>query len=575
MQFGDKTLEQWLQSLNLTKSYPEIDVNVASVAPVASVVRSVKSNPHVGATDYYNVSTTSVHAPNGNTHKELSTTPTTANVPDVGSTAPVNMVAGTREDVDRKSSGQVESASILISNTPPSTPGNEVEATLKEPSSTSVQQQSAVVSEMPLTNARVATSSVPNGRMVAKPAPLSWAQRVAKNVPVQPETPTRISSPPAPLSPVVPQQRVLPPLPPRVIRGMVNAGNTCFVNVTLQALMGCEDFRRYFLNARNPTDPLLRRMASLASDMSLPPDAKPQIIRDTKSLPNVAEPLMPEWASDIFPSTLPKPVDGGRAVQEDAQEYLGFLLNKLHDILVAQSTGDNNKQVEEHGNDDDGGEWQQMTKKGRPVTIRPVNNSDTSAIADIFGFVLRAEIKRPKSTATMTRETNMFIQLDISSGMIRNVDDALRDYFRAERIEGLANGESQDIRKSCYMETLPKVLILHLKRFAHTRETNRQNKVGRSIGVNEELEIPSVGLYSPATMVGARKYRLTAVVTHAGKDLRGGHYHGDVRVRNGDRDIWVSCDDSKVSQVDIQKVLRRQAYLLFYSRVNVANGVRR
>ena len=567
MQFGEKTLERWLQTLNITSTFPAVEVNACAAAPAAAAAaKAAPPNPHVGATAAANGP-----APNGN-HKPADPLPPAS--PDVGATSPLPIEPPVGH-TDPKVKPVANPAISTISTSPLTTSGNShaVDYT-KAPGTTGgqVSAEPAVVPEEPAPNTSKPPASIPNG----KPAPqrLSWAQRVAINVPQQPEfaAPQHIGSPKALPSPVTPQNITPPPpLPPRCIRGMVNAGNTCFINVILQALMACDDFRRYFLGARNATDPLVSRLAALASDMSLPPESKPQIVRDSKSLPNVAEPLMPDWASEIFPSTLPKPVGGGRAIQEDAQEFLGFLLNKLHDILVSENAKES-ATVEP----DDSGDWQEMTRKGRPVTVRPVNSADTSAIADIFGFILRAEIKRPRATATMTRETNMFIQLDISSGMIRNVDDALLDYFRAERIEGETNGESQDIRKSCYMETLPKVLILHLKRFAHTRETNRQNKVGRSIGVNEELVIPSQAVFGQ-TAPAARKYRLTAVVVHAGKDLRGGHYYGDVRVRNGDRDIWVSCDDSKVSQVNIQKVLRRQAYLLFYSKVmnTSGNGVRR
>ena len=68
--------------------------------------------------------------------------------------------------------------------------------------------------------------------------------------------------------------------------------------------------------------------------------------------------------------------------------------------------------------------------------------------------------------------------------------------------------------------------------------------------------------YAPASGI---QYQLRAVVVHQGR-YGGGHYVAYVR---GCNDQWCFCNDSAEPRVlvDINEVLRQQAYMLFYERV--------
>lgn len=455
----------------------------------------------------------------------------------------------------------------------------------------------------------------------APPAPpgvkLSWAQRVAANTPAvnAPPKPSSAATPsPPPVRPVA-----VPPLPERRIRGLVNGGNTCFINVILQALIACNPFRRFLLGCRNleSNTPLMKKFVSLAVDMTIDGtnlSPKAQLVNlggkeaksSKKQLPNLDEPLIPDWCHDIFPSSLPSTVprptaNGGnskgrrRGSQEDAEEFLSFLLNKLHEELLASGTphadveangfvsggaldlkstsGTNGapKNVDEKKVEDEG--WQEMNRKGRPVQVRDSVTSPT-AISKIFGGVLRSELKRQRAKASVTREPFLMLGLDIDSGMIRHVDDALAAYFKTEHVEGITAEDSQETveaKKQVLLESLPPVLILHLKRFSHNPRTGALNKVSRQLDYPEELSIPASNIYGAKATQGAkdRVYRLTSVVTHLGKEMAGGHYLCDVRIGKGLKQVWAQCDDSKVSAAIMQSVLRRQAYLLFYTRTSV------
>ena len=58
------------------------------------------------------------------------------------------------------------------------------------------------------------------------------------------------------------------------------------------------------------------------------------------------------------------------------------------------------------------------------------------------------------------------------------------------------------------------------------------------------------------------KYKLYGVVNHHGS-LGGGHYTAYAR----QADTWYLFDDSRVEEVEPQKIVSNSAYLLFYERV--------
>lgn len=217
-----------------------------------------------------------------------------------------------------------------------------------------------------------------------------------------------------------------------------------------------------------------------------------------------------------------------------------------------------------------------MTRNGKSVEIRG-REFARSGITDIFGGALRSEVKRPRSKPSVTREPFFSLSLDIESGMILNLLDALADYFKPEILEGFppeANGGNvgvtDTVRKHVLVQQMPQVLILHLKRFSHNTATGALNKVTRNMAFPDVLHVPGKFIHNPANRWSAesKTYELTAVVTHLGKELAGGHYTCDVRWQGEDgQDAWVTCDDSKIVRTSLQKVTRKQAYLLFYSAV--------
>lgn len=344
------------------------------------------------------------------------------------------------------------------------------------------------------------------------------------------------------------------------MRGLINCGNSCFINVVLQALLACHAFRAmlhendsYSVPERD--DGLLAKFVRLEREMCTTESEASGGDDDDVS----EEPLLPDWFYDVFPSSAPIRASGS---QEDAEEFLTYILNALHEEMIPSKDGMNGIA---NGHDSVNGEgWEQMTRRGKSVEIRG-GEFVASCITRIFGGQLRSEVTRGRGKPSVTREPFFELSLDIESGLIRDVQHALQAYFEPEYLDDYTTTNGGDntptARKQVLLEQMPRVLILHLKRFSHNTATGALNKVARMMNFPEILRVPERLVYGRGT---GGVYRLVAVVTHVGKELAGGHYTCDVRWGDG----WVSCDDSKVLRTALAKVARKQAYLLFYEAVN-------
>jgi ubiquitin carboxyl-terminal hydrolase 10 len=204
--------------------------------------------------------------------------------------------------------------------------------------------------------------------------------------------------------------------------------------------------------------------------------------------------------------------------------------------------------------------WLEVGPKQRAAITR---SSGTilleSPITKIFGGTLRSELRVPGLKNSVTMEPYQPLQLDIGSPQVNNIIDALKGLTRAETLHGdfkSPRGPNVTATKQVLIETLPPVLILHLKRFQYDNAGGTQ-KIWKKIGYPLELEIPKevFSRQKHGTMLnhgGLPRYRLMAVVYHHGKNASGGHYTVDVRRQDGRE--WIRLDDTVIRRVRSEDV---------------------
>jgi ubiquitin carboxyl-terminal hydrolase 10 len=87
------------------------------------------------------------------------------------------------------------------------------------------------------------------------------------------------------------------------------------------------------------------------------------------------------------------------------------------------------------------------------------------------------------------------LQLDIQESHVRSVTDALRHLTAPETIDHDFDGTGKPMTRKSFIEKLPPILILHLKRFVYDGKGTK--KVWKRIAYPLTLEIP-LDVISPA-----------------------------------------------------------------------------
>uniref|UniRef100_A0A8D3DMW4 Ubiquitin carboxyl-terminal hydrolase n=1 Tax=Scophthalmus maximus TaxID=52904 RepID=A0A8D3DMW4_SCOMX len=385
-------------------------------------------------------------------------------------------------------------------------------------------------------------------------------------------------------------------------RGLINKGNWCYINATLQALIACPPM--YHLMKSIPlhsetqrpctSTPMIDNFVRLVNEfnnMPVPSKAKQQAVGD-KVMKDIRPgvPFEPTYIYKLL--TLIKSSLSEKGRQEDAEEYLGFTLNGLHEEMLAlkklispqeekaptPNGPESQPAVEEDVADKDGegsdDEWEQVGPRNKTSITRQADFVRTP-ITDIFGGHIRSVVYQQNSKESATLQPFFTLQLDIQSEKIRTVQEALDTLVARESVQGYTSKTKQEIEISrrVTLEELPPVLVLHLKRFVFEK-TGGCQKLTKNIDYPVDLEISkdilSSGVRSKVVK-GQRTYRLFAVVYHHGNSATGGHYTTDVFHigLNG----WLRIDDQAVKVINQYQVVKqtaeRTAYLLYYRRVDL------
>lgn len=353
-------------------------------------------------------------------------------------------------------------------------------------------------------------------------------------------------------------------------RGLVNTGNMCYMNSVLQILVYCVPFHQFLEHVGR------RAVHSFKSDVPLI-DALIMFMREFRvidaatsedqlrlrlkptELEQYGESFVPEFVYEMI-RQLPRFRDMRRGHQQDAQEFLGFLLEEMHEECDRAA-----KHVSKTGADQDsveGGDgWLEVGAKQKSAVTQSSGSIATeSPVTRIFGGKLRSEFKVPGNKTSVTMEPYQPLQLDIGAPDVHNIVDALQGLTKPESIQGDFNssrGPNVTATKQMFIETLPPVLILHLKRFHYDSHTGATQKIWKKVGYPLDLEIPREVFPAHRRNAmnahgGLPKYRLMGVIYHHGKNASGGHYTVDVRRQDGRE--WIRMDDTVLRRVRSEDV---------------------
>lgn len=374
------------------------------------------------------------------------------------------------------------------------------------------------------------------------------------------------------------------------LRGLINRGNWCYINTTLQALLGIsvishfyKSLKEFVTDSKSTSTPLNDSLIKFFNEFE-PINPKISIKKQTEDI-RAGTAFEPRFVYDVLPVLKTTLSEKGR--QEDAEEFLSFLLNGIHDELVDLRKHDHSPKAPmmngqlcsdtnlEDINNEDGNEdsWEHVGKNNKASTLRKAVIEE-SHIKHVFGGVIRSSVFQTGKKESTTLQPFFTLQLDIKDDNIWSLKDALESYFVKENLHGFTcsatNVEVEAFRRIS-LEELPHVFIFHLKYFVFDREGGCQ-KLHKPLDIPANLEISKDILSNNAKSRNAavsRNYKLCAVVYHHGKHAAGGHY--TAAVHHGNPFGWINFDDNNIKPVNVNQVTKYNRgcvpYLLFYERL--------
>ncbi|KAL5012516.1 hypothetical protein ScPMuIL_011067 [Solemya velum] len=300
--------------------------------------------------------------------------------------------------------------------------------------------------------------------------------------------------------------------------GLVNFGNTCYCNSVLQALYFCRPFRERVLQYKQhqksqKKETLLTCLADLFYNIATQ-KKKVGTMAPKKFITRLRK------ENELFDNYM----------QQDAHEFLNYLLNRVGELLRAEKQGTKPKN----------------TINGNQPKQEP------TWVEDLFQGVFTNET-RCLNCETVSSKNEDFLDLSVDVEQNTSITHCLRGFSSTETLcsEHKYYCEvccsKQEAQKRMRVKRLPQILALHLKRFKYMEQLNRFTKLSFRVVFPLELRLFNT---SDDACNPDRMYDLVAVVIHIGSSINRGHYISIVKSDG----FWLLFDDDIVDKIDASTI---------------------
>ncbi|XP_074268336.1 ubiquitin carboxyl-terminal hydrolase 23-like [Silene latifolia] len=307
----------------------------------------------------------------------------------------------------------------------------------------------------------------------------------------------------------------------RIGPGLVNLGNTCFLNSVIQCLTYTEPLVGYLQSGKHQTS---CRVAGFCAFCAI----QNHVNRALQSSGRILAP------KDLVSNLRRVSRNFRNARQEDAHEYMIHLLESMHKCCLPSG-----------------------------VPSESPGAYEKSVVHRIFGGRLRSQVKCLQCSYC-SNTFDPFLDLSLEIVKADSLCNALKHFTSPEQLDG---GEKQYKCERCKQKVralkqltvskAPYVLTVHLKRF---RSYFSGQKIDKKVQFDSTLNLKP---FVTGDYEDDLTYTLYGVLVHAGWSAHSGHYYCFVRTSNG---LWYSLDDNMVTQVSERVVMEQKAYMLFYVR---------
>lgn len=334
----------------------------------------------------------------------------------------------------------------------------------------------------------------------------------------------------------------------RGLSGLINLGNTCFLNSIIQCLSNTIKLTDYFLsneyknedtedlNKNKKEYPLLKSYVNLLKHIW----HQNELLKPKSFFEKLSKDYVKKYAEHR---------------QQDSHEFLMFLLDYLHKGLNYEID------VQIHGEVKD--EYDSKMKDSIE-SWKTFYKRDFSEIVSLFYGMnyTSVECKSCKNETGIFEPFNCLSLNIINSEETSNLYDSFDNYFSQK--ENVDDWKCDKCKKdtSCYKTSelwnIPNYLIIHLKRFDNNGKKNTNF-------VDFPLEDLDITKYVSQWRKDKNNYiySLYAINYHSGTS-KSGHYWSSCK--NLDNN-WYLFNDGNVSKYNSKKhIITQDAYILFYYR---------
>ncbi|GAU23687.1 hypothetical protein TSUD_304620 [Trifolium subterraneum] len=303
--------------------------------------------------------------------------------------------------------------------------------------------------------------------------------------------------------------------------GLINCGNSCYANAVLQCLAFTPSLTAYLLQGLHSKSCVNKKWCFTCEFERLIMKSK-----DTKS---ALSPMSILSQLQSIGSQL------GNGKEEDAHEFLRHAIDTMQSVCLMEAGVNASGSLE-----------------------------DTTLMGQTFGGYLRSKIKCMKCGGKSERHERMMDLTVEIEGEISTLAEALRRFTSTESLDGenkyhcVRCKSYEKAKKKLTVSEAPNILTVALKRF----QSGKFGKLNKPIQFPEILDLaPFMSGTSDKTPI----YRLYGVVVHL--DIMNAAFSGHyVCYVKNIQNKWFKVDDSVVTAVDLERVMTKGAYMLFYAR---------
>ncbi|AWO98500.1 putative ubiquitin carboxyl-terminal hydrolase 2-like [Scophthalmus maximus] len=328
--------------------------------------------------------------------------------------------------------------------------------------------------------------------------------------------------------------------------GLKNLGNTCFMNSILQCLSNTHSLRDYCLHNSHRRD---LNNNSRTNTALMEEFAK---LMQTMWTSSSSEAVSPSEFKTQIQRYAPRFVGYN---QQDAQEFLRFLLDGLHNEV-------NRVTVRPRGTAEDFDHLPDE-EKGKKMWNKYLEREDSKIVVlrNICSLLTQAFQFPPCFYLCFAVCVCVCVCVWHKGYGEVSLMDCMRLFTKEDVLDG-------DEKPTCYrckarrrctkkftIQKFPKILVLHLKRFSEARRTSKL-----STFVNFPMKDLDLREFASEHSINA-VYNLYAVSNHSGTTM-GGHY--TAYCRNPNTGEWHTFNDSRVTPLNSLQVRSSDAYVLFY-----------